>query len=349
MGATLLSLLAVVPSLQVPAGVQRPDSGLVLAKGAAISPSDFDLGSGGVAAEPAALQCGRGSCTTPGGVVVECREQGVRLGFPTGRELLFAPDGRLHLRDGSFAGPFPGGVELRLADGAAVRIDRGGSRRAPLTEVLVEHGGSATRIWERTRAVREPARPGSWFAERLWCLGDGGVLYRAIALGPLVTLERVLAPRDQEAMPRSRLLLHVAPVLDSLGTLLAEQPFRQQAPLSPIRQFLLRGDAVFVAEPGPPRIQTSPPRFSLMGGYELQLTLDGARLRMGLYAGRQRHPFAEWQLGYGADVRQIVVDEQPGTTAGPMVRVAAAPRELAARPERNELAAALAVVRNLGR
>ena len=51
------------------------------------------------------------------------------------------------------AGPFPGGAELWLADGARVRIDRSGSRRNELQEVVVSAGDTAWCIWQRSRPV----------------------------------------------------------------------------------------------------------------------------------------------------------------------------------------------------
>ena len=83
--------------------------------------ADLGLGAGGVASIT-----GRTCFTddddvlTPGGVRVVCRTAGVKLVFPSGRELLVAPDGYLHLRGGEVGGPFRGGVELWLADGARV-------------------------------------------------------------------------------------------------------------------------------------------------------------------------------------------------------------------------------------
>src|SRR5262245_28895145 len=108
------------------------ESGLVLIARGSPPGHGWRLGDGGVRAAGAGasdLPGAPGECTTPGGVRVQCRSEGVKLTFASGRELLWAPDGFLHLRDGGVAGPFVGGVELRLQDGSCVRIDRGSSRR----------------------------------------------------------------------------------------------------------------------------------------------------------------------------------------------------------------------------
>src|SRR5262245_12942014 len=133
------------------------DSGLVLIARGAPAGHGWRLGDGGVLAADAQqndLSGERGECTTPGGVRVQCRSEGVKLTFASGRELLWAPDGFLHLRDGGVAGPFAGGVELRLQDGSCVRIDRGSSRRQALLAVDVAlASGRAVRLWWQTGPV----------------------------------------------------------------------------------------------------------------------------------------------------------------------------------------------------
>ena len=59
--------------------------------------ADFGLGDGGVARRERRLRFhDTDGCVTPGGVHVACRAVGVKLTFPSGRQLLVAPDGALH-------------------------------------------------------------------------------------------------------------------------------------------------------------------------------------------------------------------------------------------------------------
>src|SRR5262249_57265314 len=77
------------------------------------------LGGGGVAARPPATAAPRrepGTAVSPGGVAIDCRREGVRLTFPGGADLLFAPDGFLHLRRREHAGPVGRGGELPPPD-----------------------------------------------------------------------------------------------------------------------------------------------------------------------------------------------------------------------------------------
>jgi hypothetical protein len=69
---------------------------------------------------------------------------------------------------------------------------------------------------------------------------------------------------------------------------------------------------------------------------------------MELFAGGGKEPFALWQLGYAAELRDVDA-EQPGMGASEAVPLAPAAPEFAARSERNELVAALAAVRDIGR
>jgi hypothetical protein len=324
------------------------ESGLVLVPPGNAPGSGWGLGDGGVAAaDPsrAGLPGGRGECTTPGGVSVRCQLEGVKLEFPSGRELLFAPDGYLHLRDGSAAGPFGGGVELRLLDGSTVRIDRNGSRRTPLSEVVVAApGGAAARLWWRRGAVHEPARS-TWNGDRLFCLGDGGSLYRALALGPVVTLQRMLAPRGGRQLPEALLALDVGSALGSLR-LLADSRARHTEPEAIAEVDLVLAESARVwpsDEPPPPRVSTDPLQFLLRSGYDLRFAVEGADVRLSM-ARHQQKPFVEWQLGYGASVRGIVT---PAQQVGHPVALPDVADELQPRLERNQLVQALQVLAKL--
>src|SRR5712671_3362327 len=195
-----------------------PPAEFVLAATTELRVEALLLGDGGLAgATPAVLQCAAGSCRTPGGIVVEVKTAGVKLTFPSGRELLYTPSGWLHLRGGEAAGPYLAGLELLLADGARLRIDRTGSRREPLQEVLVTADGRSDRLWLQNRPVLETARPRSWSGQRLLCCGHGDAVYHGIALGPLLVFERVLvAAADAAVLPAARMALLVPPIVQSL-------------------------------------------------------------------------------------------------------------------------------------
>lgn len=337
-GAIALLAVAATSSSQ-----QLPDSGLVLAGSSAFGPDGFRLGDGGVSTdrgEFAVTDYGR--CTTPGGVRIECRREGVRLGFPSGRAVLCGSDGYLHLRDGSVSGPFGQGVELMLADGAKVRLDLSGSRRAPIESVSVQFGGKAVRLWLRKKARRDSVHTSQWVGERFLCLGAGDVLYRALALGPVVTLQRVLAPKDSK-LPRQRLALQVPTLLKSLETLSGELHRREIVQKQELQTFLELAPRILRLQgPVPSRIGSDPLTFQLGRYYEIDFTSMQSSLRLRLRRSEQA-PFVEWQLGYGTSVSAVEASRRVGQA----VAVPAVAPEMALREQRNELIQALAVFKAL--
>jgi hypothetical protein len=326
------------------------ESGMVLIARGSPTGHGWRLGDGGVRAPgaqsgaTAGAQYGatvgdlpgeRGECMTPGGVRVQCRNEGVKLTFASGRELLWAPDGFLHLRDGGVAGPFAGGVELRLQDGSCVRINRGSSRRQSLQAVdVATAAGRAVRLWWQTGPLFEETRS-AWNGERLFCLGDGGAVYRALAMGPLVTLERMLAPHDAVSLPAHRLALDVDALVASLQILLESRArIADPSAVADVRLLLSNVDAVWPADGAPPpRTSTSPLRFLLRAGYDVRFDLDGAELHMAM-ARHEQPPFVEWKLGYGAAVRCL---EGAGAPKGNLVTAADCAPELQPRLDRLEL------------
>lgn len=246
--------------------------------------------------------------TTPGGVRVHCLDEGVKLTFPSGRELLFAPDGHLHLRDGSHAGPFVAGVDLWLTDGSRVLIDRSGSKRLPVESVDVLAGEDSVRLWRRGTAVRERARQASW-AQPVFCLGDGGALYEARATGPLVALSLVLAD-EKSAMPKQRLALRTERLVASMEDLLASRMRRNEEKAAAEIDFLLQQKAeVFRVDRGAPaRVGSDPLLWLLPGGYDLAIEHENG-LVMARVARHQEKPFVEWRLGYVDSI--CCLDETP--------------------------------------
>lgn len=317
----------------------------------------FGLGSGGLdeQSRPGALRWAEAGCTTPGGIGVQCRPAGVKLEFPSGRELLVAPDGFVHVRGGGAAGPFAAGLELRLGDGSAVRVLLSQAQRRRLRSVVVVHGDRALQPWRRGRPAREIARVGFWGGLRLCCCGDGGDLYRAVAIGPLITLDRVLVPDGREdRTPPERLVVLTRPMLRAL----AQVPRHHRTPDPALRAAVTavsataqHGGRIFPAGASLRRAERDDLRWALRAGYELQLALDGPRApRLSLYAGRSARPMVEWALAMNSAVfLNNPGADQPGAPRwrGNGVAMPVVAPELQARSVLFEHGYALGVLRRL--
>ncbi len=349
----MLTMIAVLgcalPAQQQPQLPGRgPDSGLILAQTNPTDWAQLELGGGGIAAtvgEGGLQVADLGSCRTPGGVEIQCRLQGVHFAFPSGARLLFAPDGHLHRRDGAVAGPFPGGVAMRLGDGVVVKILHGPSRRAPIEDVTAAIGDDAVRLWDGRRARKDRVTSRPWVGGRLWCLGEGDAVYRPLSLGPLLTLEQVFPPtRRQLGYPARRLVLAADAFEDSIRELIALQGGDSAAATGRLRSFLARCPSLLSAPRMLPRISSSPLQFLLGGGYQLRFELDRSSLRLQLLSqGTTR--FAEWRLGYDASVRCVEATRPVGRSA----RVGAVGGAVAARSESHDLPRAVAVVEAMQR
>jgi hypothetical protein len=264
--------------------------------------AEFGLGDGGVGSRrDRELAWADDGVTTAGGVQIRCRSEGVRLQFPSGRELLVAPDGHLHLRQGEVGGPFPGGLELRLADDTVVRIVLVPSNRERLRDVVVFDQRHALQPWRRGQPALELPRPGGWPGVHVACCGDGGELYRVIALGPLVVLDRLLVPAERgTAAPTERLVVLTAPLRQSLAHL----PRQHREPDAPVRRAVAavaavaqRSEAIFPEGAALQRAERDRLRWLLRGGFELQLDLEGTMApRLQLFAGASPVPMVEWTL-----------------------------------------------------
>ena len=261
---------------------------------------DYGLGDGGVGSSREGLRVrSPGEAVTPGGVGVTCRSAGVKLSFPSGCELLVAPDGGLHLRSGEVAGPFPAGVELLLGDGSRVQVSlaAGGKRR--MRAVSLVAGGQCLQLWRRGQAASRSARPRPWAGVRLSCCGDGGEVYRPIAVGALVTLERVLVRDGRRAVtPPVRLVLLTRPLLESLRRLPRQHRDTEQRVRRVVAAVAERGQTLFPHGAKLRRVRRDRARWSLAGGFELQLALQGPLWpRLQLFAGRSTSPMVEWTVG----------------------------------------------------
>ncbi len=264
--------------------------------------AEFGLGDGGTKNSPrGAVRWSEHGCTTAGGVRVECHAVGVKLTFTSGCELLIAPDGNVHLRSGELAGPFPTGLELLLADGSSVRVVLSPSARERVREVLVSDGNRVLQPWRRGEPASEVARSTRWPGLRFVCCGDGGDVYRAIALGPLIALDRVLVAKERaDSTPRERLVVLATPLVQSLAVMSRQH----REPLAALRQAVTtvaavadRGSMIFPAAAQLQRAERDRLRWLLRGGFELQIALDGPLApRLQLFAGDSPLPMVEWTL-----------------------------------------------------
>ncbi len=316
----------------------------------------FGLGDGGVSAERRPRQWSGNGCTSPGGVRVECLTVGVKLTFASGRELLVAPDGFVHLRSGERAGPFAGGVELRLADGDLVRVTLAAGQRDPVRDVRVGKDGDWWQPWRRGEATRELARDAGWAADRLCCLGDGGDLFRPIALGALLVLDRVLVADDRAAaVPAERLVLFPAPMLQALDVMHRqhrEPKAALRAALAVVRAVAENGEKIFPVGAGLPRVEREQLRWQLAGGFELELATDGALApRLQLFGPRAAAPMVEWTAR--ADAAAFLTnprdDQRDQRWHGNGTRMPRVLTDLQAREERFERGSALRVIERLRR
>ncbi|HEX6810339.1 MAG TPA: hypothetical protein VF384_01835 [Planctomycetota bacterium] len=311
LSATVLLLAACLPQEPVPAkqpGRPLPPRHAEVCLAGSEDPvplAEFGLGNGGFEqGRTGALRWNEsGDCVTAGGVLVECLSAGVKLTFPSGRELLMAPDGRLHLRSGESAGPFAMGLELRLGDGTRVRIELAQSSQERLRDVLVVDGDRVLQPWYRGAKATRTERPGPWAGLRFFCCGDGGDVYRAVALGPLLVLDRVLVPATRaDKAPRERLVVLTAPILDSLevmGRQHREPDAAVRKAIGAVSAVADHGSDIFPAGAALSRAEKDELRWLLRGGFELQLDVDGPRApRLALYYGQSVLPMVEWTL-YG--------------------------------------------------
>lgn len=357
MGLSLPFLLPLLVPQDPPPAVPTLHPEVVLSDAADPIPlAAFGLGDGGVAPRFAPGQrWSDGGCITPGGVRIEVRAVGVKLTFPSGRELLLAPDGLLHLRSGETGGPWPAGVELRLGDGSAVRVVLAPGNDDRLREVVVVHGEVAAALWRKGRPAKAVDDPRPWAGKKLACCGDGGDVYRVIGLGPLLVLDRVLVADSRTALlPTERLVLLTAP----LSAALQAMPKQHTGTDAPLRRAVAvvtatarRSAEVLPAGAALQRVERQELRWVLPSRHELLLALDdGSRPQLSLFLPGAKRPLVDWTLGgNGAAFLVNPFDAQPGNPrwTGNGTRLAPIATDLLARDELFETGEALAVLRRL--
>ncbi|MCC7063664.1 MAG: hypothetical protein IT456_12730 [Planctomycetes bacterium] len=316
----------------------------------------YGLGAGGIDEKSVRgrLQWTTDGCTTAGGVRIECQPVGVKLTFPSGCELLFATDGVLHLRSGEKVGPFPFGAELRLGDGTNVRVLLAQGQRDRLREVAVVDGETCAWPWQRGKAARDIDNAKAWGGVRLCCCGEGGDVYRAVALGPLIVLDRLLVAADREATtPRERLVVLTAALVKTMSLLrkqhTAPDPDLRQA-VGTVAAIAGRADVVFPAGASLLRAERHQLRWVLRAGYELELSLTGQNApRLAFYSGRSLRPMVEWTLLGTPSAFLPNPSAEPGASHwhGNGMRLPRIAQDLQARAELFEQGYALEVLKRL--
>ncbi len=317
---SLTAGLAAQQPLAVAAPVPAVPREVVLIDGrGAVSAAAFGLGNGGIDARhaPGELRFDEHVCVTPGGVRIDCQVAGVKFTFPSGRELLVAPDGFLHLRSGENAGPFTAGIELRLGDGAIVRIVLNPSQRRRLRDVVIVAGERVLQPWRRGDAAVDTARDQPWPGVKLASVGDGGDIYRVIGMGPMIVLDRLLVEKAREEVaPTERIALLTAPLVQSMVRMPrqhTESDAAVRGAVSAVAAVADRGNDLFPSGALLERAERDRLRWLLNGGWELELIVDGMKPRLGLYAGMSKRPLVEWQLGVSpAAFLGNPNDDQPG-------------------------------------
>ncbi len=323
LGASLAAASALLNAAvaQAPAPIPSPLI-LVSGTGADLPPAALQLGDGGVAAQRGTLVARPGEATTPGGVRVRARPEGVKLEFASGAELMITPSLRLCLRDGSQTLPALGRLRLALADGTHLELDPDGGSRRPLRAVRLVHGSSRATIWPPWQTVVDAnyQRSAGALAD-LFVLGDGRAVYRPVPLGPLLALRAVLRPRDDARWPATRVVVLGDPLGASLLRLpghLPKQPVQfPQAPEA-ARRLAAMVPTLFAGIVERKASAVGSLVLPLAEGWHLgiQLAAESERLTLGLLRADATVPAVEWVVG-DAQTELYLVRPDGGGADGP--------------------------------
>jgi hypothetical protein len=309
----------------------------------------FGLGSGGVVTgtEASATRVVGSSMRTPGGVQIEANQAGVLLRFRPGddgrsRDVLIAPDGFVHLRDGGVGAPDRGGrVSLLLADGTRVTVqcrEHGGTGPSAVLVDVVDLAEPVT-LWTDPflRGASKRNIVDASFADlpagTLWyALGDGRAIYRPTTYGPLVVLDRVVAPAEpdpREPRPAERAVVVSGDVLHASLRRLPMMVTRERVQFPRARDVALtlarEADRIV-----PLGVAMRPPQglgemlVPLGSGFALSVeVLDPAKvhgsIRLGLTRPQAARPVVEWTIRGGRTEAHLVrpSDRDEGRTNGP--------------------------------
>ena len=280
-------------------GQRAPDGSLPLLA--------LGLGRGGMVAIPATdvRQATASELTTPGGLRLRAKEDGIKLDFPSGAEVMITPSLRLCLRGGEQTLPVLGLLRLLFTDGSTLEVEPSSDGRSPIRRATLVHGRMRTVFWPPAQGtVTEAgyrAQP-RITADPLLVLGDGRAVYRAVPFGPILGLRAVLRPRDDVRFPAARFVLAGDVLAESLRRLPAHVPRKPvQFPQAPeAAQNLADLAAVLFA---PATIERNartrgPLVLALPQEWRLHVELGAATglLTLGLYRADTAVPAVEWTV-----------------------------------------------------
>lgn len=227
MGTLLLALACCLPQ-SAASSVQTSSAVLVsgVVEEGRVPLRAFGLGDGGVGdAVRSPQRSADGQFLTPGGILVRAQAEGVKLDFPSGRELLIGVDAAVHLRSGERTAPCLHGLELWLADGVRVHVEREPTPRLPLRLVEVITPDASTVLWRARRQTTEASIARRAAGVTFLALGAGDTLYTAVPLGPLIVLQRQLcAAAERAERPPQRVVVCGDPLAESLQRLPSHSP-----------------------------------------------------------------------------------------------------------------------------
>lgn len=265
---------------------------------------ELGLGTGGIGKPLVArdkLRDGEG--LTRGGVLVRAKDQGVKLDFPSGAELMVTNDARIWLKDGTATLAAFHGLTLVLADGERVVVTPSAGRDQPLDHVVVGDDDRSLELWRSRVRVADAALSAKSRGLVLYCLGDGSELWQPTLRGPVLVLDRVLASTERAAALPKRKILVLGDVLrESLTQLPARVPRKQldfPEAFAMVRE-LDKGRAVLFPRGEIPRPEgaTGELIFPLAAEFRLKMgKLETKPLLLTLVRGSTEIPYLEWSIG----------------------------------------------------
>jgi len=285
---------------------QAPDTDAVILSGVVrdgrLPLHELGLGDGGLGRpvrDPARALPGQH--VTTGGVLVRAQREGVKLDFPSGAEVLMAPSGVIHVRDGNHSLRSLHAMELWLTDGSRVRAIRSNGV-APFRQVEVINGARSTILWRRNLPLRQRAAAPKPSGTCYLALGPGDVLYQGTAMGPLIVLQRAVCPNERARTHcRSRLVIAGDPLAESLRRLPRHIPPQSvelpHAPRVAAALAQLSSNLFPTGHVERPTGAVGALVFGLTGGYRLGIDeRPGGPLWLGLYRGAADVPMVEWRV-----------------------------------------------------
>lgn len=275
------------------------------------------LGSGGIGpARREAHADAHDGYLTRAGVLVRARPEGVKFDFPSGTDFVVDTKAVIRLRSGEATPPHHNGVLIALADGTVVEIVPHGRDGDPLRHVEVRDGARRIALWRQGAVLTWSQEARAAREIPLFALGDGRMLYRGGALGPIVAFERLLAPRDAESTSPEQC---VAIVGDVLGRSLVDLAMAASRRLAGEIPLVRRANGLAIAAPrlflfGEPLQRPPGATGELLvpidAGAHLAITSrSGGELALDLWVRGADTPECEWIVGTRTLLHLLVRDD----------------------------------------